>query len=1312
MIHEQTPHVVSRTTPFRRLFQPLIAAAILVLTVRALPAQAPDPLVVESKAVQTAVLDPAKWTNAILSERYFDALRPLLCRFPGIADDLYAKLKDGYAIDKAALVLEWVKQEGPGPERGRHGWGAEDEYAKKPGQWHALARGLLKPWDAATTNTAPTGDAYVNGLGFWSHMGARGDGQDRLPSVFGPVPLHATAPIGAIDITALLSDAGYGKTLAERLRALEEKGLQVTKQELFDPQYNGQEGEWFDVYSWRTGIGCMKIWVKEPKLVVTFKKGAVKDLGALPAPMEFGKLVGQLKPNPEGQSSMTPPAHWADKVKAFTEKPAGMPDWQWQRLQELHKLGGWDLGRMDVGPLLSSDPAAYAKIGRYLEDWPHYWVGHLTSDYALVPNAFKELLPPALWDHLAVYWEAWLHPETADCENPRLRSYFRQYNWTLGTQNFNFNSIAGGYLASQAFGYTNALTDAQYGVENIMLRLFQFYNGANQEVGDTYYQALSVAAVQMVAKYAQDPLYRLMARIASEKQLEQLVSMYNPNLKRITHPMGRGELKYQCAMQDGPYFALHTLSPAGVLMDLDQPYGQEKFKIPLFGHEGPPARMALLAPWADDHWAHVVDGKALPWQSTARWWHMMPDNEIAAEWHVNYLARHYSLASRSEDGNPVTHVTAQWRRQNAPVTRMEDLSTLQLSFGANARVEQAMASWGIVHHQNKLIALKALPPKGFLTFPPNPDYAGGWRAKDEARGKDAFNALNASAIIMTFGDVSQREVWIGDRKADKISGASSAPIEDPKYQFEEHLRTTGTNSVFAKAGDLITIKDGVSYVALIPLAFNALPRDEEVEVAYEWPILYIHAFLYRGAEAISQEKWYGAEKKATAGFVIELGDEGEYGSFEKFRAHMKQATLKAQWNDAANQADLEYKSGTNSIAMGFRPWVMPQWNVFTDTASAPVSRSVNGQWPYLPEGIQRDTPWSLQGFTGRLEKNGTVLESEAGFRAFLLAEPQSGIVTAYNPLPDPVFWKLSLPDSATVAADGRVGLLRVQADPKANTLAIDHQLKPDQKGRADLASAFVLTGFKSEPKVMLNGLPPKSLASAEVAGQKAWIVPLADTTDVKSVAERLKVATDKWAQVTASRAQKTFFRDWNIIGPFPNGGYAGQFFQLKDFGPEKGFDPAATYKGIKPGEKAPEETDVKWKPLLKPGEAALSDQPLELRGTFKPDCGVMAYAAATIVSDADRTVQLLTGGDERLGIWLNGERVVFNKGFRMATRDQDRVFVKLKKGDNPVLLKLSHGYEGWRLFFRLADAWGLPLSGGVQFKGATGVTPAGGAAAP
>ena len=119
---------------------------------------------------------------------YFDALRPMLVRFPGMAEAVHAKLAEGFAIEKVELVLEWEKQEGRGAERGRHGWGAEAQYTKRPGKWNVIARPLLRPWSVADPALGPTAEAYVKDLGYWTRGSARGDGADRLDTVFGPQP--------------------------------------------------------------------------------------------------------------------------------------------------------------------------------------------------------------------------------------------------------------------------------------------------------------------------------------------------------------------------------------------------------------------------------------------------------------------------------------------------------------------------------------------------------------------------------------------------------------------------------------------------------------------------------------------------------------------------------------------------------------------------------------------------------------------------------------------------------------------------------------------------------------------------------------------------------------------------------------------------------------------------------------------------------------------------------------------------------------------------------------------------------------------
>ena len=131
-------------------------------------------------------------------------------------------------------------------------------------------------------------------------------------------------------------------------------------------------------------------------------------------------------------------------------------------------------------------------------------------------------------------------------------------------------------------------------------------------------------------------------------------------------------------------------------------------------------------------------------------------------------------------------------------------------------------------------------------------------------------------------------------------------------------------------------------------------------------------------------------------------------------------------------------------------------------------RRLNGQWPYLPAGLERDTTWAQQGTTGRLEKNGAVLTTEPGRKAYLIADPRSGGVVAYNPLPDPQVWVLTTKDGASFKPAGKVGLLRLEYRPWSREVEISHALKADQKGE-DLARRLTISGLAQAPRVTVNG---------------------------------------------------------------------------------------------------------------------------------------------------------------------------------------------------------------------------------------------------
>ncbi len=1100
---------------------------ILLLFLLGLAAGAQERLILDITDVQTAVLDPVEWDTSLPDELYFDAIRPLLVRFPGSAEYIYAKLKDGYRVEKAELVLEWVRQEVEDAERGRHNWGANELYKANPGQWHVLVRPLRKAWSTGDPKLAPTFNAAVKGAVYWGLGGGRA-ADDRGPDTFGPVPLYPapkpakpvstdpekttdleplpedTTRIARLDVTNTLTNPAYGAEIGARLRALESCGFQIYKQETRDMKYRS-----FWAYDWAVGIAYLKIWVKTPRLLVTLVKDPTAKAGVLPPAIDIATLATK---GVQGAPTIAVPADLAQRAVTHLARPAGIPDWQWARIQELRALGGDPkdvvlyLGRgYNFNTLFAGDADAYlASMRELLRMPPRYWQGHQTSDFAILAYGYRDLLPPAVVDHLRIYWDSWLHPEVPnrnDIGGGNQRggpSYFRGYSHGGGTMNFGHNATMGAYLAGQFLGAPNILKDAREGINNIARGGFGFGTGAHQEIGDTYYQALSVAAAGAVAKWAEDPVDRLRGRIWRDRLLEPLISMYHPGLRRMTHPMGRGSYAYHILLQEGPYHILHTLSPSGALMNLaDLKPGRKDIpatwgkvhNLSILGDEAPPMRIGLLAPWTEPYlaesYAAIVDRKALPARVFAL--DYSPGCR-GGGWHVNYLANHYALASRDNANHDygVTSVVAHWRRAPEQVKSVDALTTAILGFERNAcfmAEGNSVAEFGIVQRDNKLIALKAVP------------------ARDRFEVKSIpVHALQSTMAIISFGDVSQREVWVNDQKIPEVSGAKTDPggawqtrmtagmplpkhpaADDPDANPDEVVIPAGntpTKSVVAaKDGDIITIKDGVSYLGLIPIAVNPLERDRQVEISYEYPALFVHTFLFRGAKPLNLDRYFNADPKATAGFVVEMGDATEYPTFEAFRKHMRAVKLSVAWNAEKKCAEVNYASGQDTLEMAFDPGRYPA-----------VSRKVNGQWPYLPTGILRESSWAIQGATGKLEKGGAVLETQPNRHAYLEAVPAADTYIAYNPMPEPMPWKLTVPGNVIVQANGKLGLARVTVMPKAGRLYIDTAWQPGQQS-ADTDTALHVFGLPKAPVVMLNDTPVVA-QEVTVDGVKGYAVAL------------------------------------------------------------------------------------------------------------------------------------------------------------------------------------------------------------------------------
>jgi len=85
------------------------------------------------------------------------------------------------------------------------------------------------------------------------------------------------------------------------------------------------------------------------------------------------------------------------------------------------------------------------------------------------------------------------------------------------------------------------------------------------------------------------------------------------------------------------------------------------------------------------------------------------------------------------------------------------------------------------------------------------------------------------------------------------------------------------------------------------------------------------------------------------------------------------------------------------------------------------------------------------------------------------------------------------------------------------------------------------------------------------------------------------------------------------------------------------------------------------------------------------DKSVVAYLSGQLWSDESQDVFLKIGSDDGVKIWLNGEVVHANNVLRGHKTGEDKVAVKLEKGWNILLVKVTQGGGGWGFSARLVD---------------------------
>jgi hypothetical protein len=1036
----------------------------------------------------TSGIDARERDRAFPGAATVDAVhRSVLLRCPSAAMEVARAVGNGLSIERAELVLDHAGSEiVPGGYTLRAGL-SEGRWRGELPRWHLVGWALRRPWTPDEA-LGPTFNAFVKDLGYWTRYGAGDVGNDRYSPRFGPVELSQTQPTARLDVSAILSSPAFGSDIVTRATVLADCGILLRKLETYDFRYR----DWADAYEWNVATGGHGLRFANLRLVLTVRRepeGArgLRTVG-IPAPVDVAAVAETLRRNGRG-GSPTALLPTSAEFSVLAARHAATDS----RVRELAHIGGGAAAAwMDA--VERKDYEAYRKlISNILSTPPRYWKGWSIHDDLLVWFLYRNLLPQFVQDHIRTYWESWLMPDipTSRLFHPQSKenleyweaaqdwrgrtSFFRGgYNYAVSTQNFNHTAVLGALLGGEIAQSQYAIEDGRNGLENLLLRFWTFLDGSTQEMLDHYYLSITLSGQKMLADFAPTPIDRLMARVALDRSIDLLASSFHPNLKRIVAPSGRTNLQSVLVRQDGIYGALHAISKKGTLKYLDRPLGATVEGMSIWGDDFPPGRVAmqgLAGGWASDWVSRTVDDKPLPFEDTAA--ETTRGAFTPPLWRRTYLGKHYALSSQDlKDG--VVDVIGQWNSRAEPSESLEDLGTLTVRYVLNdANMSSTMG--GQMTHAGSIATFQHRNHAVTFTKPTT--------ERDrliQLAGKDGLKTLATVIALWNFRPDPGWEI--------RVDGERITQLPAP-----------------ARAGQVITIRDGVTYLGIIPLKATDLGRKDEIVIARGepgatepngariQPALTITSYNMQRSElaVLSATEWDTINTRAHGGFAIEIGDIADYGDFESFTRRMQTNRVEESWNDKDRVVEVKYRSGNDLMEAAFGT-TYRQSNfpvVPGEQTKAFPYRRVNGKWPYLPAGIERDTTFAQQGTTGRLQKNGATLVTDAGRKAYLQTQPDAGVFTGYNPLPDSTSWSLSVPGGITLEARGKVSLLRVSIQPKEGRIWIDYASKDDQHG-PEMATELRLTGMRTAPVVTLNG---RLLSSADVRAESGgFLLPLAD----------------------------------------------------------------------------------------------------------------------------------------------------------------------------------------------------------------------------
>jgi hypothetical protein len=156
---------------------------------------------------------------------------------------------------------------------------------------------------------------------------------------------------------------------------------------------------------------------------------------------------------------------------------------------------------------------------------------------------------------------------------------------------------------------------------------------------------------------------------------------------------------------------------------------------------------------------------------------------------------------------------------------------------------------------------------------------------------------------------------------------------------------------------------------------------------------------------------------------------------------------------------------------------------------------------------------------------------------------------------------------------------------------------------------------------------------------------------------------------------------WRVLGPFDSSGKDGLKIPFVR-------------------ETEPPDPALDWQDP--PQDKPFADAKVNDLGWLRGGDHCVAYLARTITAAADHEARLGLGFDDAAALWINEVEVFRRDTLTAASPDQQFVNIRLRRGENRVLLKIANKGGRFEFFFRLAgpatagNRWGAADDGGAD----------------